>query len=680
MRTICGTILAAAVVAMFVAAPSAHARGILCLTFDDSHFDDWEAVMPLFEKYNARATFFARGELPPRHVAGMRRLSEAGHSIGLHGRLHVRAPVYLGEHGADAWLRDEVLPQIDICRSAGLPLRNFAYAYNARTDETDGILRGLGFARLRSGVYASPGDAGELNGAFLAAEAGEQLEMRGLGLGKSYGRGAAELLALLPRVAESNLVLSTFSHRICDNPPDNGISPQTLEEILSGAAALGIAVVGFDDLPAAKPTPFSMSFKATACLKDYGSLAYVAAADSCEADKRKADLVCDGSADAATINAVVAQMAAGRGGKIVFFPGTYVVDSWTERPWPEKRGGGKQFFGIAVPYTQTQIDFEGIGFTHKDKNTSLEMNGNGVVFKPSDRLWDAMEKDGCYSLVGGVADSNPGSSGRGYSWGFFTIKNIAFRLPDNDKAIVVVDGIWTSEMACDGVQIATGAPFNDDSRVNPKCIGIRTCAAGNNNRRYTIDHCKLMGLGTGFHVAGEHLIMRQCIAQRCGYGYVFGNVPFLERWSQQVSNHPTTMVNCSFEYTWYGITLGTSGNGNPKYVCTLNAVDLNAEESDGYDAYKAWKERKLVQDLSGGYWLGEITYHLTSKANGHIPSTRNLWGANLAEGANFRTVNLAARRRGPTADRQTSMTDLGFGYFDTDLNRMVWRTESGWSE
>ena len=39
-----------------------------------------------------------------------------------------------------------------------------------------------------------------------------------------------------------------------------------------------------------------------------------------------------------------------------------------------------------------------------------------------------------------------------------------------------------------------------------------------------------------------------------------------------------------------------------------------------------------------------------------------------------------ARRRGPTADRPTSMTDLGFGYFDTDLNRIVWRTEAGWSE
>ena len=158
MRTLCGTILAAtfafgaAVAAEVPKNGKSETRGVLCLTFDDSHFDDWEAVIPLFEKYNARATFFARGELPPRHIAGMRRLSEAGHSIGLHGRLHVRAPVYLGEHGTDTWLRDEILPQIDICRSAGLPTRNFAYPYNARTDETDGILRVHGFARLR-GVF-----------------------------------------------------------------------------------------------------------------------------------------------------------------------------------------------------------------------------------------------------------------------------------------------------------------------------------------------------------------------------------------------------------------------------------------------------------------------------------------------------------------------------------------------
>ena len=50
MRTLCGTILAAAaafgaaVVAEVPKNGKSETRGVLCLTFDDSHFDDWEAV------------------------------------------------------------------------------------------------------------------------------------------------------------------------------------------------------------------------------------------------------------------------------------------------------------------------------------------------------------------------------------------------------------------------------------------------------------------------------------------------------------------------------------------------------------------------------------------------------------------------------------------------------------
>lgn len=414
--------------------------------------------------------------------------------------------------------------------------------------------------------------------------------------------------------------------------------------------------------------------------KDYGSLVYVAAHDSCAADKARADVVCDGTNAAPAINAIVAQMSArdARGGKIVFFPGTYVVDSWMERSAINAKGGHVRRYGILVPHSQSEIVFEGIGYTHKDMNTSLRMNGKGAVFALSKRLWEAMEENGHYSLLG----AGPTEKGYlwQYSWGFFRLKDVSFSLPSNDKAITVVDGGSTSDMSCEGVQISTDAPFGDDSRVNPRCIGIRTCCGGNNARRYALEFCKVMGVGTGFHIAAEHLIMRQCIPQRCAYGYVFGDVPFLESFSTASGNHPVTMINCCFEYCWYGITLGGSRHRNQAYVNTLTAIDLNAEEDDGYDAYTAWKSRKLIQDISNGYWRGDIAYFLTAKAKGHVPSARNLWGANLAEGANFRTVNTAARRRGPTADRPTSMTDLGFGYFDTDLNRMVWRTETGWSE
>ena len=32
--------------------------GILCLTFDDSHWENWEKALPVFEKHGAKATFF----------------------------------------------------------------------------------------------------------------------------------------------------------------------------------------------------------------------------------------------------------------------------------------------------------------------------------------------------------------------------------------------------------------------------------------------------------------------------------------------------------------------------------------------------------------------------------------------------------------------------------------------
>ena len=425
---------------------------------------------------------------------------------------------------------------------------------------------------------------------------------------------------------------------------------------------LALAVLGVEQIPHQK---------------DCGSLVYVAAFDSSTMDKARADVVCDGANAATEINAVVAQMSApdARGGKLVFFPGTYILDSWTERT---AKDGTLRRYGICIPHSQCEISFEGIGYTHKDVNTSLRMNGKGVVFALSKRLWDEMEQDGRYSLLG----VEPGQKGGGwsYSWGFFRLKDVSFSIPGNDKAITVVDGRHASDMSCEGVQISTDAPFGDDSRVNPRCIGIRTCCGGNNARRYALEFCKVMGVGTGFHIAAEHLVMRQCAAQRCAYGYVFGDVPFLESFPTPSGNHPVTMENCCFEYCWYGITLGGSRHRNLAYVNTLTAIDLNAEEDDGYDAYTAWKSRKLIQDLSNGYWRGEIMYFLTAKAKGHIPSARNLWGANLTEGANFRTVNTAAPRRGPTSARPTTQTDLGFGYFDTDLNKMVWRTEIGWSE
>ena len=218
-------------------------NGVLCLTFDDSHFVAWEATLPIFARYNAHATFFAYHEIDEKAVVSLRRLSKAGHSIGLHGYKHLRAPETIAELGEAGYVATEIEPQLSVCRAAGLPVRSFAYPYNARTEETDAMLVRHGFSRLRAGsVSFSP---------FHAAELKSRRHFDGLGIGPIYNRDGNEVAAMLESVAANNEVAVFFSHGIFDKSIHNHMSRTDLETILSAAQKLGIAVLGFDELDSA---------------------------------------------------------------------------------------------------------------------------------------------------------------------------------------------------------------------------------------------------------------------------------------------------------------------------------------------------------------------------------------------------------------------------------------------
>ncbi|MBR4172720.1 MAG: polysaccharide deacetylase family protein, partial [Kiritimatiellae bacterium] len=105
MKTLFGIIFATVVEVLSVsAALTSGGRGALCLTFDDRNFDAWERNIPLFEKYGAHATFFVCGAIDARAEKCMRRLSAAGHSIGLHGMRHQKATDALQKLGEEGYL------------------------------------------------------------------------------------------------------------------------------------------------------------------------------------------------------------------------------------------------------------------------------------------------------------------------------------------------------------------------------------------------------------------------------------------------------------------------------------------------------------------------------------------------------------------------------------------------
>ena len=214
-------------------------HGVLCLTFDDSHFPDWEAVLPIFAEHGAHATFFAYHEIDDAAIDSLRRLSAAGHSIGLHGLRHQKAPDAVASLGEEGYLADEIEPQLAACRAAGLPVRSFAYPNSRHTPQTDELLL-RHFRRLRGG--------GDFEGPFPLAEAATRRYLPGIGIGPYYHRGGAEIAAMLPAAAEGNAVLVVYSHGIGETAEGVSMSRTDLETILLAAEKLGMAVLGFDEL------------------------------------------------------------------------------------------------------------------------------------------------------------------------------------------------------------------------------------------------------------------------------------------------------------------------------------------------------------------------------------------------------------------------------------------------
>ena len=50
---------------------AAPTNGVLCLTFDDSRFADWEAALPIFAAHKAHATFFAYHAIDDKAIAAL---------------------------------------------------------------------------------------------------------------------------------------------------------------------------------------------------------------------------------------------------------------------------------------------------------------------------------------------------------------------------------------------------------------------------------------------------------------------------------------------------------------------------------------------------------------------------------------------------------------------------------
>ena len=87
---------------------------VVALTFDDGPTKNINQILPLLEKYNAKATFFLIGQEIEKHPEETIKIVQAGHQIGNHTYSHIR--MILRTHSV---IKDEIQKTDQLIQEAG---------------------------------------------------------------------------------------------------------------------------------------------------------------------------------------------------------------------------------------------------------------------------------------------------------------------------------------------------------------------------------------------------------------------------------------------------------------------------------------------------------------------------------------------------------------------------------
>ena len=226
--------------------PQAKIRPAVLLTFDDHFVDQWVAAMPVFERYNAKATFFITGfdKLTKEQIDGIKKLNAAGHTIGCHSLRHKKAVDYVKEFSLEQYWLDDVEPAVRLMTDSGLPPSCFAYPSSQNDTRTDGMLL-KHFSHLRSGVPFSKAQS-----IFVPVD---QIRNKGCLYGTSIDSNnknitLEDIYSLMDKAKAENKCIVFYGHNIAAESDKHHTSPERLENILRYGQKIGLEFIGFDQI------------------------------------------------------------------------------------------------------------------------------------------------------------------------------------------------------------------------------------------------------------------------------------------------------------------------------------------------------------------------------------------------------------------------------------------------
>lgn len=366
----------------------------------------------------------------------------------------------------------------------------------------------------------------------------------------------------------------------------------------------------------------------------------IAAANSAAADKESADVVCEGYHDEIAIQKALESL--GGCGRIELACGDYIVDGFSIA----EDGSG---YAIRTGY-DSNIWIEG---------DMPNWNGSGVRIMVSSECYESLSDEVIYSVIGATSGDYFQTMSQNLE-----LRNLAVYLPGNQKRIICLDGYNTGRMSAIRCN-CRGPKNNRDTDITlgvMDCVGIRGLKGSNNGTATEFSHCTVIGLGVGFALSGEHLVLVSSTSIGCTYGFTFNQYPNNFQGTAQV--HPITLIGCHDEVSanypkFFDNPLGQS----------IRFINYAVEH---YPANLALGG-DYATETTPGQWHGIIDYAIQNFNHGDewIQNSPSLPFWAPGSGISVESHNNTHKSVVSSAERKAYAPNLGQTVFDTDLGKTL---------
>lgn len=342
------------------------------------------------------------------------------------------------------------------------------------------------------------------------------------------------------------------------------------------------------------------------------------------------------------------------GGKVQLADGNYIISE-------VKDSGNEEigYLGIDLGGQEVRRHIEICGVQKPIRTgTGNVETGVGAVIWLHESAVSEIDNDTHVTVIGALPiDNEYMRLPRGIN---LTVRNVGFNIPDNTKAIRVIDAEYCSALQVENVDMGVTHTGTFSTLPNPECIGLRGLGGWNYGIYYIIRCVKIHGMGVAFDLGGEHLLMEQCAVRYSDIPYRFYKYGDVSKMA-----HPQTMINCCEESCKKSIVFGS----NSKHPA-VSIIDYNIEWSSD----TAWnRSQKAIEETSGDIH-GRVNF--TAVRSSYVTiSNIQFWEQD--SGSNFLTKNDADLLSGTTAQRPT-YPYFGQRYYDTTLGVFVTYNGSEW--